>query len=135
MSNGSLFVGSRGRSLEGGCLFNIFSLKGGGNSKRGTYLKLGANSSIYGIQEPIDYGLLRYNNNDKERKPCNLGVAWPFFDRQEKPLLNSKQERATVISMIMSHARNVATAISFLIDFCQRLLLLFLFFQFLRLRP
>ena len=32
----------------GGRLFNIFSLKGGANSKGGAYLKKGANSSIYG---------------------------------------------------------------------------------------
>ena len=31
-----------------GRLFNIFR-RGGANSKRGAYLKLGANSSIYGI--------------------------------------------------------------------------------------
>ena len=35
--------------FEGGCLFNIFSLKGGANSKGGAYLEEGANSSIYGI--------------------------------------------------------------------------------------
>ena len=33
--------------VGGGGLFNIFSLKGGANSKGGTYLKEGANSSIY----------------------------------------------------------------------------------------
>ena len=42
MSYGSLLEG-------GGRLFNIFSLKGDDNPKRrGAYLKLGANSSIYG---------------------------------------------------------------------------------------
>ena len=37
-----------GGLLVGGRLFNNFSLRGGANSKGGAYLKLGANSSIYG---------------------------------------------------------------------------------------
>lgn len=40
--------GGRGRLFEGGCLFQILSHRRGTNSKRGAYLKLGANSSIYG---------------------------------------------------------------------------------------
>ena len=40
--------GGGGRLLEWGRLFNIFSLKSSANSKWGAYLKLGANSSIYG---------------------------------------------------------------------------------------
>ena len=38
------------RLLEGGCLLNIFSPRRGAYSNRGAYLKLGANSSLYGIQ-------------------------------------------------------------------------------------
>ena len=45
MCNGSFLEG--GARIIMGCLFNIFSLQGGGNSKRDAYLKLGANSSIY----------------------------------------------------------------------------------------
>ena len=37
--------------FKGGCLLQILSLKRGTNSKRGPYLKLGANSSIYGNLE------------------------------------------------------------------------------------
>ena len=37
-----------GRLFEGGRLLQILSLRRGANSKRGAYLKLGANSSIYG---------------------------------------------------------------------------------------
>ena len=38
--------GGGGALFEGGCLFQILSLRRGVNSKRGAYLKLGANSSI-----------------------------------------------------------------------------------------
>ena len=37
-----------GRLLEGGRLFQNLSPRGGANSKRGAYWKLGAYSSIYG---------------------------------------------------------------------------------------
>ena len=37
------------RLLEGGRLLQILNLRRGANSKRGAYLKLGANSSIYSI--------------------------------------------------------------------------------------
>ena len=37
-----------GRLFEGGHLLQILSLRRGTNSKRGAYLKLGTNSSIYG---------------------------------------------------------------------------------------
>ena len=40
------------RLFEGGRLLNIFSLRRGAYSKGGAYLKLGANSSIYGITSP-----------------------------------------------------------------------------------
>ena len=40
--------GGRGRLFEGGCLFQILSHRRGTNLKQGAYLKLGANSSIYG---------------------------------------------------------------------------------------
>ena len=45
----------RGALIRRGRLFIIFSLKGGANSKRGAYLKLGANSSIYGKQNYFKY--------------------------------------------------------------------------------
>ena len=35
--------------MKGECLLQILSLKRGANSKRGAYLKLGTNSSIYSI--------------------------------------------------------------------------------------
>ena len=41
-------VGGRGRLFEGGRLLQILNLSRSANSKRGAYLKLGANSSIYG---------------------------------------------------------------------------------------
>ena len=42
--------GWEGRRLfEGGRLLQILNLRRGANSKQGAYLKLGANSSIYGI--------------------------------------------------------------------------------------
>ena len=46
----SFFLGGRGGGalIRRGRLFNNFSLKGGANSMEGAYLKLGANSSIYG---------------------------------------------------------------------------------------
>ena len=46
----SFFLGGRGGGalIRRGRLFNNFSLRGGANSKGGAYLKLGANSSIYG---------------------------------------------------------------------------------------
>ena len=48
-------VFSRGRGegclFEGGRLFQILSLRRGANSKRGAYLKLSANSSIYSTQK------------------------------------------------------------------------------------
>ena len=40
--------GGGGRLLEGGRLFQNLSPRGGANSKRGAYWKLGAYSSIYG---------------------------------------------------------------------------------------
>ena len=40
--------GGGGRLFEGGHLLQILSLRRGTNSKRGAYLKLGTNSSIYG---------------------------------------------------------------------------------------
>ena len=46
-----------------------------------------------------------------------MGVARTVLNSQEIPLLNGKQERATKILMMMSHALNVATVISFLLDF------------------
>ena len=49
-----LFSRGRGRLLEGGRLFQNLSPRGGANSKRGAYWKLGAYSSIYGIKEGID---------------------------------------------------------------------------------
>ena len=39
---------SKRRLFEGGHLLQILSLTRGTNSKRGAYLKLGANSSLYG---------------------------------------------------------------------------------------
>ena len=42
-------------SKEGLTLFQILSLRRGTNSKRGPYLKLGSNSSIYGIYLGIVY--------------------------------------------------------------------------------
>ena len=44
----SFFLGGGGRLFEGTRLFQILSLRRSANSKRGAYLKLGANSSIYG---------------------------------------------------------------------------------------
>ena len=41
--------GGGGRLLEGGRLFQNLSPRGGANSKRGAYWKLGAYSSIYGM--------------------------------------------------------------------------------------
>ena len=38
-----------GRLFEVGAYYKFLSLRRGANSKRGTYLKLGADSSIYGI--------------------------------------------------------------------------------------
>ena len=43
----------RGRFFGGGRLLQILSLRRGANSKRGVYLKLGANSSIYGKQQRL----------------------------------------------------------------------------------
>ena len=40
--------GGGGAYLKGGRLLQILNLRRGANSKRGAYLKLGANSSIYG---------------------------------------------------------------------------------------
>ena len=40
--------GGGGRLFEEGRLLQILNLRRGANSKRGAYLKLGANSSIYG---------------------------------------------------------------------------------------
>ena len=40
--------GDEGHLFKGGRLLKILSLKRGASSKRGAYLKLGANSSIYG---------------------------------------------------------------------------------------
>ena len=37
------------RRIGGGGLLKLLSIRRGANSKRGAYLKLGANSSIYGI--------------------------------------------------------------------------------------
>ena len=51
-------VFSRGRG-GGGRLFHILSLRKCANSKRGAYLKLGANSSIYGIFTRDDEGSQR----------------------------------------------------------------------------
>ena len=41
--------GGGGRLFKGRRLLQILSLRRGANSKRGAYLKLGANLSIYGI--------------------------------------------------------------------------------------
>ena len=53
---------SRGREerlFEGGRLLQILSVRRGANSKRGAYLKLGANLSIYGIiiQKTRDFSM------------------------------------------------------------------------------
>ena len=49
-----VFSRGGGRLLEGGRLFQNLSPRGGANSKRGAYWKLGAYSSIYGIYELND---------------------------------------------------------------------------------
>ena len=48
LSKTRLFSRGGGRLLEGGRLFQNLSPRGGANSKRGAYWKLGAYSSIYG---------------------------------------------------------------------------------------
>ena len=47
--------GEEGGLFEGGRLFQILSFRRGANSKRSAYLKLGANSSIYGTYSKIFY--------------------------------------------------------------------------------
>ena len=55
--------GRWGRSFEGvgGRLLQVLSLRRGANSKRGAYLKLGANSSIYGIINSTSIAFVLYN--------------------------------------------------------------------------
>ena len=52
-------VFSRGRRggtyLEGGRLFQTLSLRRSANSMRGVYLKLDADSSIYGISQTLHF--------------------------------------------------------------------------------
>jgi len=47
-----------GAYLKGGAYYKFLNLRRGANSKRGTYLKLGANSSIYGIRNYSNAALL-----------------------------------------------------------------------------
>ena len=61
---------SRGRSRGGGRLLQILSLRRGANSKRGAYLKLGVNSSIYGSSKL---------NNTERKDLIILGCARTFF--------------------------------------------------------
>jgi len=56
--NSFFLEGLGGRLFEGGRLLQILNLRRGANSKRGTYLKLGANSSIYGIRNYSNAALL-----------------------------------------------------------------------------
>ena len=52
----SFFIGGGG----GGRLLQILSLRRGANSKRGAYLKLGANSSIYGNMVEFTLGQVTF---------------------------------------------------------------------------
>ena len=60
LSKTRLFSRGGGRLLEGGRLFQNLSPRGGANSKRGAYWKLGAYSSIYGMQYPNNSGKRRF---------------------------------------------------------------------------
>ena len=49
-----------------------------------------------------------------DQSGCGLSF---FFDSQEISVLNNRQVRVTMILMMMSHAVNIASVISFLIEF------------------
>ena len=47
--------GGGGRLFEGGAYYKFLSLRRGANSKRDAYLKLGANSNIYGNTHVVQF--------------------------------------------------------------------------------
>ena len=59
--------GGGGHLFEGGRSLQILNLRRGANSKRGAYLKLGANSSIYG--KFCKYGMEVWVTNKTEIRP------------------------------------------------------------------
>ena len=67
-----------GRLFEGGRLLQILSLRRVANSKRGAYLKLGANLSIYGRWYIVPEKSTHYLSNRKVFRVC---IAWYKHER------------------------------------------------------
>ena len=82
-----------GRLFEGGRLLQILSLKRGANSKVGAYLKLGANSSIYGMY--VCMHVCIYLSRGSKNRDSTLQIFTALTFAQIDYLLNFSLARTT----------------------------------------